>query len=118
MDENAFDPSHEKSKDDIVITPETHLLTEKCYGCFNEKCCNCMQTFCAECEVRTCKKCYNNTDILCGCYGKCYDCNTDVTRGSKGWPCIKCEKWCFVIFYCSKCSATAHNCIECDISCE
>ena len=54
-----------------------------------------------------CSECRNG-DNLCGCYGKCYRCDTYLDRGKNGWPCNECEKW-----YCHDCGLTNNSCKEC-----
>jgi hypothetical protein len=45
---------------------------------------------------------------MCDCYGKCYTCGTDVSRGS-GWSCSECRIW-----NCRDCKKSVKNpCKEC-----
>jgi hypothetical protein len=45
---------------------------------------------------------------MCDCFGKCYTCGTDVSRGS-GWPCGECGIW-----NCRDCKKSDKNpCKEC-----
>ena len=43
----------------------------------------CIELACCDCGYIMCKSC-RNSDINCGCYGKCVSCNTDVNRGEDG----------------------------------
>lgn len=83
--------------------------TDKCYSCEVRGCDYCIDVVCCDCGVSMCDKC-RNRDILCGCYGECYTCDSDVNRGSDGWPCNECEKW-----YCRYCRYTGENtCDDCN----
>ena len=88
---------------------KTEKETLKCYECKVTGCNNCIETACCDCSVIMCKSCGGNGEPNCGCYGKCSSCNTDVNRGTNGWPCNKCKKW-----YCEGCR---HNskCKECKV---
>ena len=81
----------------------------KCYSCNVSGCNNCIDTACCDCSVIMCKNCSGNGEPTCGCYGKCSSCQTDVNRGSDGWPCNKCKKW-----YCESCKHTS-KCKECKV---
>jgi hypothetical protein len=55
-----------------------------------------------------CRACSDVDDGMCDCYGKCYTCGTDVSRGS-GWPCSECRIW-----NCRDCKKNDKNpCKEC-----
>ena len=76
-----------------MSTSENKKGTLKCYGCKVTGCNKCIETACWDCSVIMCKSCSGNGEPKCGCYGKCSSCNTDINRGSDGWPCNKCKKW-------------------------
>lgn len=83
--------------------------TLECNACEEIGCNKCVTFTCCDCGYNMCKECRDNDDILCGCYGECYTCGTDVDRGEHGWPCGECEKW-----YCHNCrDATENRCEEC-----
>lgn len=80
---------------------------KKCEICKLQGCNKCIELACCDCGYILCKSC-RNSNINCGCYGKCFSCNTDVNRGEDGWPCNKCKKW-----YCGKCRFNS-KCKECN----
>ena len=92
-------------------TKEPHLFCKRCTGtCFKCEeigCDKCVDVVCCDCAVTMCNKCRNG-DNLCGCYGACYHCDTDLNRGRNGWPCNECEKW-----YCHYCGLNNNSCKEC-----
>jgi hypothetical protein len=88
------------------------LLCKNCtYICDRCKvggCSKCVKTECCDCSIQMCRKCSDVDDIMCDCFGKCYTCGTDVSRGS-GWPCGECGIW-----NCSDCKKSDKNsCKEC-----
>lgn len=95
-----------------VISLEQPLLCKNCTiicdrckvgGCFE-----CVKTECCDCSIQTCRKCSDVDDFMCDCFGKCYTCGTDVSRGS-GWPCGECGIW-----NCRDCKKSDKNpCKEC-----
>ena len=88
-----------------------HLFCKKCtrqwFVCDVRGCTDCIDVVCCDCGERMCRKCRNGDD-LCGCYGNCYSCGTEVNRGSEGWPCNDCDKW-----YCDGCRQDDNPCPEC-----
>lgn len=109
-DEDEDDEDGESVKD--VAPPAEHLFckkcTRRCFVCEIRGCMDCVSTVCCDCSERMCRKCRNG-DELCGCYGNCSSCGTDVNRGSDGWPCGECDKW-----LCSGCCRCSDNkCPEC-----
>ena len=88
------------------------LLCKNCtYACDRCKvsgCNECVKTECCDCSIQMCRKCINIDDGTCDCFGKCYTCGTDVSRGS-GWPCGECGIW-----NCRDCKKSDKNtCKEC-----
>lgn len=80
----------------------------KCYSCNISGCVKCIQSVCCDCSESMCRSC-NGGDNLCGCYGNCSSCGTNVDRGSNGWPCRGCKKW-----YCSSnCRNVSSKCKLC-----
>ena len=73
-----------------VASLEQPLLCKNCtYTCDRCKvggCSQCIKTECCDCSIQLCRKCSDVDDLMCDCFGKCYTCGTDVSRGS-GWPC-------------------------------
>jgi hypothetical protein len=100
--------------DDDDVNPNKkppHLFckncTRRCFVCDVRGCTDCVDTVCCDCSERMCRKCRNG-DELCGCYGHCSSCGTDVNRGSEGWPCNDCSRW-----YCDGCRQGDNPCPEC-----
>lgn len=112
-DSDDYDEDEDED-DDVkdVAPPAEHLFckkcTRRCFVCEIRGCMDCVSTVCCDCSERMCRKCRNG-DELCGCYGNCSSCGTDVNRGSDGWPCGECDKW-----LCSGCCRCSDNkCPEC-----
>ena len=103
----------DSDNDDDKKIKETLLFckrcTNKCYNCDVRGCRKCVNTVCCDCCVSMCAECRDNNNILCGCYGNCYICNTDVNLWEEGWPCDECNKW-----YCDDCRHNDNQCIECN----
>ena len=79
-----------------------------CDRCNVSGCYECVKTECCDCSIEMCRKCSDVDDLMCDCFGKCYTCGTDVSRGS-GWPCNECRIW-----NCSDCKKLdKNNCKEC-----
>lgn len=102
------------SDDDVVPSENKesqHLFckkcTRRCFVCNVRGCTDCIEVVCCDCGERMCSDCRNGDD-LCGCYGHCYSCGTEVNRGSEGWPCNDCDKW-----YCDGCRRGYNPCPEC-----
>jgi hypothetical protein len=90
---------------EIDIVLENVTLCDRCKvsGCFT-----CVKTECCDCSIQLCRKCSDVDDLMCDCFGKCYTCGTDVSRGS-GWPCGECGIW-----NCRDCKKSDKNlCKEC-----
>lgn len=87
---------------------KTEKGTYKCHNCNLSGCRNCVKLTCCDCGVSMCKDCRDDNNILCGCYGNCSSCDTDVNRGEHGWPCNKCKKW-----YCNECRNNS-KCKQCN----
>jgi hypothetical protein len=108
---------HRKVDVDSVFTlalpsKEPPLLCKNCtYTCDRCKvsgCDECVKTECCDCSIQLCRKCSDVDDLMCDCFGKCYTCGTDVSRGS-GWPCGECGIW-----NCRDCKKSDKNhCKEC-----
>jgi len=82
--------------------------TYVCDRCKVSGCNECVKTECCDCSIQLCRKCSDVDDIMCDCFGKCYTCGTDVSRGS-GWPCGECRIW-----NCRDCKKSDKNtCKEC-----
>jgi hypothetical protein len=81
--------------------------TLKCDACEVRGCKECVEFACCDCGYNMCYEC-RNSEVDCGCYGRCYSCGDDVNRGSDGWPCGECEKW-----YCRGCRQCENSCKEC-----
>ena len=99
----------EASSSEAAVPP---LLCKNCtYTCDRCKvggCNECVKTECCDCSVMMCRKCSDIDDGKCDCFGKCYTCGTDVSRGS-GWPCGECGIW-----NCPDCKKSDNNlCKEC-----
>ena len=95
-----------------IVAAEQPLLCKNCtYTCDRCKvsgCSECVKTECCDCSIQLCRKCSDVDDLMCDCFGKCYTCGTDVSRGS-GWPCGECGIW-----NCSDCKKRDNNsCKEC-----
>jgi len=112
--DSDYDSDDDDDSDDDVNTNKKppHLFckncTRRCFVCEVRGCIDCVSTVCCDCSERMCRKCRNG-DELCGCYGHCYSCGTDVNRGSDGWPCGECDRW-----LCSGCCRSGDNpCPEC-----
>ena len=91
---------------------EPPLLCKNCtYTCDRCKvggCSKCVKTECCDCSIMMCRKCSDIDDGKCDCFGNCYTCGTDVSRGS-GWPCGECGIW-----NCRDCKKSDKNpCKEC-----
>jgi hypothetical protein len=97
---------------DVSEAEEQPLLCNNCtYICDRCKvggCFECIKTECCDCSIMMCRKCSDVDECTCDCFGKCYTCGTDVSRGS-GWPCNECGIW-----NCSDCKKCDNNsCKEC-----
>jgi hypothetical protein len=97
---------------ETVASLEKPLLCKNCtYTCDRCKlggCSQCIKTECCDCSIQLCRKCSDVDDLMCDCFGKCYTCGTDVSRGS-GWPCGECGIW-----NCRDCKKSDKNpCKEC-----
>ena len=90
---------------------ETNITLENVIACDRCKvsgCYECVKTECCDCSIEMCRKCIDVDDLMCDCFGKCYTCGTDVSRGS-GWPCNECRIW-----NCRDCKTSVNNhCKEC-----
>ena len=100
------------SSEASVVSLEPPLLCKNCtYTCDRCKvggCSECVKTECCDCSIQLCRKCSDVDDLMCDCFGKCYTCGTDVSRGS-GWPCGECGIW-----NCRDCKISDKNpCKEC-----
>lgn len=97
--------------DDKPSDKSQHLFckkcTRRCFVCNVRGCTDCVEVVCCDCGERMCSDCRNNDD-LCGCYGHCSSCGTDVNRGADGWPCGECDQW-----LCSGCGRYGNSCPEC-----
>lgn len=82
--------------------------TDTCENCKVRGCNKCVKSVCCDCSVSMCEDCRDRNDIMCGCYGNCYTCGTEVNRGSEGWPCGECGIW-----YCDDCRRGDNPCKEC-----
>jgi hypothetical protein len=103
--------SSEATKE-TVVNLEQPLLCKNCtYTCDRCKvggCSECVKTECCDCSIQLCRVCSDVDDLMCDCFGKCYTCGTDVSRGS-GWPCGECGIW-----NCRDCKKSDKNpCKEC-----
>ena len=79
-----------------------------CDRCKVGGCSQCVKTECCDCSIQLCRVCSDVDDLMCDCFGKCYTCGTDVSRGS-GWPCGECGIW-----NCRDCKKSDKNlCKEC-----
>jgi hypothetical protein len=110
--EDDDDDKEEKEEKEVLTKPKEQMLYCKrcrstCFICEMIGCNKCVDTVCCDCCVSMCDECRNN-DVLCGCYGKCCICRTEINRGSEGWPCGECEKW-----YCHDCRRGENPCKEC-----
>ena len=85
---------NEDTSETTVVNLEQPLLCKNCtYTCDRCKvggCSQCIKTECCDCSIQLCRKCSDVDDLMCDCFGKCYTCGTDVSRGS-GWPCNECR---------------------------
>jgi hypothetical protein len=95
-----------------VVNLEQPLLCNNCTiicdRCKVGGCSKCVNTECCDCSIQLCRKCSDVDDLMCDCFGKCYTCGTDVSRGS-GWPCGECGIW-----NCRDCKKSDKNsCKEC-----
>ena len=102
----------EAGANEILATVVQPLLCKNCtYTCDRCKvggCSECVKTECCDCSIQLCIKCSDVDDLMCDCFGKCYTCGTDVSRGS-GWPCGECGIW-----NCRDCKKSDKNlCKEC-----
>jgi hypothetical protein len=81
----------------------------QCDSCSIKGCVHCIKTVCCDCGAYMCNKCRKDDEILCGCYGKCTDCEMNVNRGDDGWGCSTCNKWlcrsCRYNTVCDECSS-------------
>ena len=98
------------SETDVIL--EQPLLCKNCTiicdRCKVGGCSECVKTECCDCSIQLCIKCSDVDDLMCDCFGKCYTCGTDVSRGS-GWPCGECGIW-----NCRDCKKSDKNtCKEC-----
>ena len=109
--DTASDKESDKDTNTDTEEKEPHLFCKRCTGtcfaCEEIGCDKCVDVVCCDCAVTMCSECRNG-DKLCGCYGKCYRCDTYLDRGKNGWPCNECEKW-----YCHDCGLTNNSCKEC-----
>jgi hypothetical protein len=93
----------ESCNSDITLENITPCDRCKVSGCYE-----CVKTECCDCSIVMCRACSNIDDGMCDCYGKCYTCGIEVSRGS-GWPCGECRIW-----NCSECKKSVKNlCKEC-----
>ena len=106
--EKDEDCDYDAYEDVDPITFYCRPCTRKCWYCELRGCEDCVKIVCCDCSVRMCTECANS-DVLCGCYGKCYSCGCDVDRGSDGWPCGECDKW-----FCGDCRYCDNECQECN----
>jgi hypothetical protein len=95
-----------------IVAEDQPLLCKNCtYTCDRCKvggCSECVKTECCDCSIQLCRVCSDVDDLMCDCFGKCYTCGTDVSRGS-GWPCGECGIW-----NCRDCKKSDKNpCKEC-----
>ena len=102
----------EAAVEEAVVNLDQPLLCKNCtYTCDRCKvggCSKCIKTECCDCSIQMCRACSDIDDGMCDCFGKCYTCGTDVSRGS-GWPCGECGIW-----NCSDCKKSDKNpCKEC-----
>ncbi len=99
------------SDDDEPSDKSQHMFckkcTRRCFVCEVRGCTDCVEVVCCDCGERMCSDCRNGDD-LCGCYGNCSSCGTEVNRGSDGWPCGACDQW-----LCSGCCRCDNSCPEC-----
>ena len=99
------------STNEIVAEAKPLLCNNCTYTCDRCKvggCSECIKTECCDCSIQLCHVCSDVDDLMCDCFGKCYTCGTDVSRGS-GWPCGECGIW-----NCSDCKKRDNNpCKEC-----
>ena len=109
--ENAMLAHWCEASEAAVLSEAPPLLCKNCtYACDRCKvggCCECIKTECCDCSIMMCRKCSNIDDITCDCFGKCYTCGTDVSRGS-GWPCGECGIW-----NCPDCRKVNYKCRYC-----
>ena len=107
--ENASKTEDKASSSEAEEPP---LLCKNCtYTCDRCKvggCSECVKTECCDCSIQLCRACSDIDDLMCDCFGTCYTCGTDVSRGS-GWPCGECGIW-----NCLDCKKSDNNhCKEC-----
>ena len=115
---NRIDDSESEDHSESEDTLETDIskkpkmlckrCSDECFGCKLRGCSDCVHVVCCDCSVSMCVECRNG-DILCGCYGNCYWCDRDVTRGSDGWPCGECNRW-----GCYDCRLGDNDCNKCN----
>ena len=105
------DKNYDSDDDDEPSDKPQHLFckkcTRRCFVCNVRGCTNCVEVVCCDCGERMCSDCRDGDD-LCGCYGNCSSCGTEVNRGSDGWPCGECDQW-----LCSWCCRCDNSCPEC-----
>ena len=102
-DSDDDEPSDKKESQHLFCKK----CTRRCFVCNVRGCTDCIEVVCCDCGERMCSDCRNGDD-LCGCYGHCSSCGTEVNRGSEGWPCNDCDKW-----YCDGCRRGDNPCPEC-----
>ncbi len=85
-----------------------YRCSNSCYVCSLKGCNDCIKCVCCDCSESMCPGCAYSGEPNCGCYGKCSRCNTDVDRGTNGWPCSDCSQW-----LCSRCQVNNNNCSSC-----
>ena len=100
--------SDSSSSSSGIVCPHPDIEIYECYSCKESGCDKCIKVVCCDCCVKMCSNCTYDDDILCGCYGNCYTCDTEVNRGEHGWPCSTCHKW-----FCSLVCRSKNNCIDC-----
>ena len=113
-DEDYDSEDSEDDNEHIVLSDKKesqHLFckkcTRRCFVCNVRGCTDCVEVVCCDCGERMCSDCRNGDD-LCGCYGHCSSCGTEVNRGADGWPCGECDQW-----LCSGCCRCDNSCPEC-----
>lgn len=104
VSESAVASSSEAEEQPLLCNNCTYI----CDRCKVGGCSECVKTECCDCAIMMCRKCSDVDECTCDCFGKCYTCGTDVSRGS-GWPCNECGIW-----NCSDCKKCDNNsCKEC-----
>ena len=105
-----YSEESEELESEITCSHADSIL-KYCDSCDQLGCNKCIKVVCSDCCLVMCTNCTYNDDILCGCYGTCYNCETDVNRGEHGWPCSTCNRW-----FCSKECHRQNNCRDCEDS--